>query len=219
MTTGAIAQAVSYLQQGGPAPAPADVIAALLAAEKQSKQAKQRYDYEQLLGSWQLGLVSGTQKKRSKPGAKPTKVPGKGRFLPKFLTITITYAGVDREADSSSQKALGAGAASPGGNCHTVKNSVSVGGLQLQLTGPTRFWPKTNSLGFDFTAINASIGPLTLYSGKLRGGEAQAQRFESQSLKEQAFFTFFAVEERYIAARGKGGGLALWTRSPSSPQK
>lgn len=198
MTAGAIAAAVNHIQQGGQAPAPADVIAALLAAEKQSKQAKQSYDYEQLLGSWRLGFVSGTQKKRARPGAKPTKVPGKGRFLPRFVTITITYTGESRP---------------------TVQNSVFIGGVQLQLTGPTRFWPKTNSLGFDFTAIKASVGPLTLYNGSLRGGEAQAKKFESQSLKEQAFFTFFAVEERYIAARGKGGGLALWTRSLSNPQR
>ncbi len=209
MTTGAIAAAVSYIQQGGQAPAPADVVAALLAAEKQSKQTKQRYDYAQLLGSWRLGFVSGTQKKRSRPGAKPTKMPGTGRFLPKFVTITITYTKADSEADNSLQDSLR--------NRPTVKNSVSISGLQLQLTGPTRFWPKTNSLGFDFTAIKASIGTLTLYSGSLRGGEAQAQRFESLSLKEQAFFTFFEVEEQYIAARGKGGGLALWTRWPSNP--
>ena len=216
MTTGAIAAAVSYIQQGGQAPAPADVVAALLAAEKQSKQAKQRYDYAQLVGSWRLGFVSGTQKKRPRPGAKPTKVPGTGRFLPKFVTITITYTDADSEVDDSLQETLRAGADSLRENRPTVKNSVSISGLRLQLTGPTRFWPKTNSLGFDFTAITASIGALTLYNGPLRGGEAQAERFGSLPLKEQAFFTFFAVEEQHIAARGKGGGLALWTRWPSN---
>ncbi len=188
MTTGAIAQAVSHIQQGEQAPNSADVIVALLAAEKQSKQAKQRYDYEQLLGSWRLGFVSGTQTVQTRPKAKPVKRPGKGRFLPSLINIEITYTAPN-----------------------AVENAVSIGPLQLRLTGPTRFWPSTNSLAFDFTHLNASAGPLTLYSGDVRGGAERNQTFKAQSLKDQAFFTFFLVEKTHIAARGKGGGLALWT--------
>ncbi len=194
MATDIIRAAVSYLQQEGEIPAAADVVVALLAAEKQSKQAKQRYHYEQLIGSWRLGFVSGTQKVRPRPGTKPLKKPGKGRFLPRrLLNIEITYGAAE-------------------GSLGTVENAVIAGPVQLRLTGPTRFWPKTNSLGFDFTHVQAKLGPLTVYKGAVRGGSERNQTFEAQSLKDQAFFTFFQMEPSYIAARGKGGGLALWVR-------
>ncbi len=183
-----IEAAVAYLKGEGEKPKPADVVAALLAAEKQSKKEKLRYDYDQFVGTWRLGFVSGTKTVRSGPKSTPVKRPGKGRFLPGFAKIEITYT-----------------------DANTVKNAVSAGPLRLQLSGPTRFWRNTNSLAFDFTHLNAGIGPLTVYNGDMRGGDAQAQTFLSQSLKDQAFFTFFIVEETFIAARGKGGGLALWT--------
>lgn len=195
MVSDVIRAAVSYLQQEGEAPAAADVVVALLAAEKHSKRAKQRYHYEQLLGAWRLGFVSGTQKVRPQLGTKPVKKPGKGRFLPRrLLNIEIAY-----------------GAA--GGSLGTVENAVTAGPVQLRLTGPTRFWPKTNSLGFDFTHVQAKLGPLTVYEGAVRGGLGRNRTFKTQSLKDQAFFTFFRMEPSYIAARGKGGGLALWLRS------
>lgn len=198
MTTKVIESAIDYLMQGGEKPKPAEVVTALLAAERQSKKAKAQYDYGQLLGSWRLGFVSGTREVRwrspsegrSRPNSRPVKKPGTGRFLPGLAKIEITYTATN-----------------------TVKNAVSVGPLQLQLTGPTKFWPNTNSLAFDFTHLKAGVGPLTVYNGGVRGGSERNQIFEAQSLKEQAFFTFFIVKEDFIAARGKGGGLALWTNS------
>lgn len=94
----------------------------------------------------------------------------------------------------------------------SVKNEVIVGPVRLQLSGPTRFWSKTNSLAFDFTRLKAQVSALTLYQGSIRNGEKRDQAFATQTLKDQAFFTFFCVEPEYIAARGKGGGLALWVR-------
>ena len=40
--------------------------------------------------------------------------------------------------------------------------------------------------------------------------------FYEQKLKEKAFFKYFLIKENVIAARGKGGGLALWCRSLGS---
>lgn len=189
--------AVRYLQTlSQESPAAPSVVDALIVAEKHSKQAKERYGYEQFLGAWRLGLVSGTQKVKSPSGGKPIKKPGKGRYLPRWVKIVITYA------DGDPESLLG-----------TVENAVSAGPFRLKLTGPTRFWPKTNSLAFDFTHIQVKLGVLTVYKGAVRGGAAQDQTFEAQSLKDQAFFTFFVVNEDYIAARGKGGGLALWVRT------
>lgn len=184
--------AVSFIQQGGQAPVASEVVTALLAAEKASKRHKQRYAYASFIGTWRLGFVSGTKKTKTK-GGQSIKTVGNGRFLPKFVAIAITYQ--ETQTD--------------GGN---VENAVTLGPLNLTLTGPTRFWPKTNSLAFDFTAINANLSKLKLYNGAMRGGAKRNEVFQAQSLKDQAFFTFFIVEPDYIAARGKGGGLALWTR-------
>ena len=38
------------------------------------------------------------------------------------------------------------------------------------------------------------------------------QIFIIKLLKEQAFFNYFYFSKNLIAARGKGGGLALWGR-------
>ena len=82
----------------------------------------------------------------------------------------------------------------------------------MSLTGPTRFWPKTNSLAFDFTHVSVAIAGKTVYTGEAKGGEQRIQNFGQQTLKDQAFFTYFVVEEEAIAARGRGGGLAMWTK-------
>ena len=201
-----IHQTVRYLQlQTDVAPDATAVVEALRQLEKQQKRAKPAYGYSQLLGTWRLGFVSGTRSDRPRPGATPVKKLGKGRFLPRLVTIKITYSQVNEQPDSDK-----APNEAPVGQ---VQNSVTLGPLQLTLTGPTRFWPKTDSLGFDFTRLQAQLGPLTLYKGTVRGGEASAQAFVETSLKDQAFFTFFWIEEDCIAARGKGGGLALWTRN------
>ena len=190
MNADIIEQAVAYISKGGNKPKPAEVVPALLAIEKQHKKEKRRYDYGQFVGTWQLGFVSGTKTVRTGPKSTPIKRPGTGRFLPGFTKIEITYT-----------------------DQNTVQNAVTLGPVQLQLTGPTQFWPNTNSLAFDFTHIKADLGPLTLYKGDLRGGEKRNQAFAQETLKDQAFFTFFFVKETCIAARGKGGGLALWTAS------
>ncbi|MEL7353114.1 MAG: hypothetical protein AAF050_24635 [Cyanobacteria bacterium J06649_5] len=211
MTSTLLSSAVAYLRTGqGPAPEPAEVVTALLAAEKQSKREKQHYQYEQLLGTWRLGFVSGTQMKRSRPNAKPIKTVGKGRFLPRLLTISIAYTATPEPAGMS--EPVSAFGVESGAAFGSVTNSVTLGALNLRLQGPTRFWPNTNSLGFDFTQIQASLGPLKLYDGAMRGGTSKNEAFKTQTLKDQAFFTYFLVQAECIAARGKGGGLALWVR-------
>ncbi|MEL6815341.1 MAG: hypothetical protein AAFP03_11075 [Cyanobacteria bacterium J06598_3] len=220
-TDNALELAINYLQEGyldgNKPPGSTDVVAALLAAEKQSKREKRRYTYAKLIGSWRLGFVSGTQTKRLRPEAKPMKTVGKGRFLPRFVTIAIAYEPIEKvPVNQVSTDGLSAPIVTTGdkfaGDYGSVQNSVTLGALNLQLKGPTRFWPKTNSLGFDFTEIRVQLGPLRLYNGGVRGGELRNQEFSSQTLKDQAFFTYFRVQPEYIAARGKGGGLALWVR-------
>lgn len=185
-------QAVAFLTTPGvKPPAPSAVVAGLLMAEKTAKRTKLRYAYPQLQGTWRLGLITGTKRSRQKAGV----ILGVGRFLPAWVKIHLSYSQLLSDTERG-----------------TVKNLVELGLLQLVLTGPTQWNSQTNRLAFDFTQIKVSLSGFQLYSGYIRGGQEREVNFYQQSVKEQAFFTYFLVQDRYIAARGRGGGLALWTR-------
>lgn len=200
----ALNQAIEFLTTpSATAPAPEAVVEALLQAEKTAKQSKVRHVYPQLLGTWRLRFITGT-KRVSFGEAAPTRqragvILGAGRFLPKWVKIQLSYSPTESGQDRG-----------------TVQNSVELGPLQLVLTGPTQFWSKTNILAFDFTRMRMSLSGLKVYEGYIRGGRDREDRFYEQSLKEQAFFTYFLVQDLCIAARGRGGGLALWTRVKDS---
>jgi len=188
----ALDQAVEFLTTpSATPPAPKTVVEALLQAEKAAKQTKVCHNYTQLLGTWQLGFITGTKRSRQRAGV----ILGAGRFLPKWVKIYLSYLQSE-----------------PGQDRGTVQNTVEFGALRLVLTGPTKFWLKRNILAFDFTQMQVSLSGLKLYKGYIRGGRDREARFYEQSLKEQAFFTYFLVENHSTAARGRGGGLALWTR-------
>ena len=189
----AIVTATRYLQdRTPPKPEAAAVVAALVAAEKTAKSAKRLYSLADLAGTWQLGFITGTRKARQQAGV----ALGAGRFLPRFLDIRIAYSQAEDGSDRGS-----------------VRNSVRIGPLELALTGPIEFHPKTNILAFDFTHLTVSMTDVELYAGTVRGGNERAVSFYDLPLKDRAFFTYFAIGDRFIAARGKGGGLALWTKT------
>lgn len=188
----ALDQAIEFLTTpSATPPAPEAVVEALLMAEKTAKQTKVRHAYPQLLGTWRLGFITGTKRSRQRAGV----ILGAGRFLPKWVKIQLSYS----QLESGQERG-------------TVQNSVELGPLVLIVTGSTQFWQKTNILAFDFTRMKVSLSGLKLYEGYIRGGRDREARFYEQSVKEQAFFTYFLVENRCLAARGRGGGLALWTR-------
>jgi hypothetical protein len=188
----ALDQALEFLTTPSTTPPASDaVVQALLQAEKNAKQTKVFHDYSQLLGTWRLGFITGTKRSREKAGV----ILGAGRFLPSWVKIHLTYLPLEPHQERG-----------------TVRNSVELGLLQLILTGPTQFWSKTNILTFDFTQMKVSLSGLKMYEGYIRGGKDREANFYEQRVKEQAFFTYFLVENRCIAARGRGGGLALWTR-------
>ena len=181
-------------------PSSADVVDALLDTEKQARKHRPNLTYEQLLGTWQLQFITGTKQSRQKAGI----VLGAGRFIPPWLVkIQIQY--------SASSPVKGQDDKPLSSDFGSVQNSVHLGLITLSLTGPTRFWAKTNSLAFDFTHVSVAIAGKTVYTGEAKGGAQRIQNFAQQTLKDQAFFTYFLVEEETIAARGRGGGLALWT--------
>ena len=172
---------------------PADeVVTALLAAEKKAKKQKINYDFEQLLGTWQLCFVTGTKKTRKRAGI----VLGAGRYLPQLIKITITYK---KNETTESNKG-------------TVENCVDLKLLKLSLTGPIKFLSPQNILAFDFTRMQIELFGITLYNGYIRSGAAKEASFYTDSIKKQAFFTYFFIDKFAIAARGRGGGLALWSQ-------
>ncbi|MCG9890873.1 MAG: hypothetical protein MH252_07345 [Thermosynechococcaceae cyanobacterium MS004] len=203
----------SALQRSAKEKPPA--IAPILETLQQLERAAKRRDsltYDALLGTWRLVLVSRTKRPsaskthtKTKPDTKPqTKTQTKGQWIPAWVSIEITYA---KRSPSLSNPVRLPNLLDPG----TVQNCVKVGALKLTLSGPTQLYPN-NILAFDFTQLTLEVGNLTLYRGGIRGGTAQEIRFYQQSLKTQAFFRFFWFTTLGLAARGRGGGLALWSK-------
>ena len=175
-------------------PSPESVVEALLTAEKNSKKNKQKYTIDRLFGSWRLCFITGTKKTRAKAG----KVLGPGKYVPNWVTITINY----KKEEFAEGK---------------VDNLVKFGPLKLCVSGPIKLIPNTNILAFDFTRMTVSIFGFNLYSGYIRGGKNSEEKFDRLGLKDlEVFFVYFLVTDDYIAARGKGGGLAIWGNKKSS---
>ncbi|OKH17279.1 hypothetical protein [[Limnothrix rosea] IAM M-220] len=171
------------------------LLSQLLALEKSAKKEKRVYDFEQLLGNWRLTFITGTKKAQKNAG----NVIGKGRYLPRLITVAIAYsAAPDNDPSTKWQKG-------------TVLNSVKFGLLDLAVSGPIKFQAQKRLMGFDFTHIIVKLGGLKLYEGDLRGG-TDTKKFHDMPIGKQPFFSYFYMSEQAIAARGKGGGVALWTK-------
>lgn len=182
-------------ETGKSRPKPAEIVTALVNLEKAGKKTKETVSYQQLLGTWRLWFITGTKKTRQRAGV----MLGAGRYLPSGIKICLSYS-------QNPDIALAEGEAGK------VENSVSLAGINLTLSGPTKFFPKQKLLAFDFTQLTIKLLGKTVYSGNIRGGKNSVENFYQQPIKKQAFFRYFLIEENLIAARGRGGGLAFWRR-------
>ena len=180
-------------------PNPSKVVEALLDLEKAAKKEKINYSFANLIGSWNLRFITGTKKTRKKAGI----VLGAGRYIPQLVKIKITY-----QDDQQ-----------PTPNTGRVKNCVKLAFLNFSLTGPVKFIEQKNILAFDFTTMKITIFGFKLYDGSLKGGARKESEFHQTEISQQAFFSYFLIQENFIAARGRGGGLALWSREPSLNNK
>lgn len=176
-------------------PATSEVVNALLQAEKAAKQQRLNYSLESLLGRWRLCFVVATRKARQRGGI----VLGRGFYVPKIVKAQISF---------NAQAPLSTQTPSP----LQIGNQLQIGSLSLQLTGPAQYLGKKNLLAFDFTHMQLCLFGRALYSGNFRKGQAQAQDFYHQSIAKLPFFAFFLATEEFIAARGRGGGLAIWIK-------
>ncbi|MFB2838988.1 hypothetical protein [Floridanema evergladense] len=176
-------------------PKASEVTQALLEAEKFTKQQRINYPLETLIGSWRLHFVVSPKKSRQRSGIKM----GNGFYLPKFIKAQISFfpAEVDNNLNPDRLK---------------IGNQLYVGTISFKFNGPAKYLGKKNLLAFDFTQIQVGFLSFTVYSGNFRGGQKKSQEFEQKHIRDLPFFAFFAINEKYIAARGRGGGLAIWVK-------
>ena len=180
-----------------------ELVSLLLDLEKTAKSCKDIYPLDALVGDWRLCFITGTKKTRKRAGI----ALGAGRYLPKFVKIKLSYTALepedDRISDSSSNDNFEKG---------WVQNQVKLGALQFSLTGPIKFLKTNNILAFDFTHMTVRLFGTKVYDRNIRGGSDSREEFDRERLGKQAFFNYFWIGERAIAARGRGGGLALWLK-------
>lgn len=184
--------ASAYREKGSTRPTAEVVVNALLQAEKSAKQKRLNYNFESLLGKWRLCFATGTKKARERGGI----ILGKGLYVPKLATIYISF---------SPNLESGAGKGEIG-------NQVQLGPILLKLRGPAHYLGKKNLLAFDFNYMFISLFGRSIYNRPIRSGKVPTEDFYTQPIAKLPFFAFFLVTEDFIAARGRGGGLALWIR-------
>ncbi|BAY37640.1 hypothetical protein NIES2111_19790 [Nostoc sp. NIES-2111] len=188
-----LTQAVAaYRGENNNRPQPAAIVNALLQAEKSAKQHRLTYDFATLAGTWKLCFATGTKKAQKRGGI----ILGKGWYVPQLINIYISFNPSATEDITKGE----------------IANQVKLGSLLLKLTGPAKYIRKKNLLAFDFTQIYLSLFGRTIYQQKIRSGKVESEDFYNQPIAKQAFFAFFIVTQDFIAARGRGGGLALWIR-------
>jgi hypothetical protein len=184
--------AAAYRGQGGIHPSAEILVKALLQAEKAAKQQRLTYPFQSLVGKWQLCFVTGTKKARERGGI----VLGKGLYIPKFVAIHLSFiANLEDDSDKGE-----------------ISNQVEFSKVFLKLTGPVQYLNKKNLLAFDFNQMVISLFSRVVYNRAIRSGKVQTEDFYNQSIAKLPFFAFFLVTEDFIAARGRGGGLAFWIR-------
>ncbi len=173
-------------------PTPRVLIDALLQAEKAAKQQRQSYPLEPLLGHWRLCFTT-----PGKVHLREGRASDRGFYAPQFAPAQISFSVPIPPTEQQSSIEIG--------------NQVQLGPLQFRLTGPARYPGRKNLLAFDFTQMRLSLFGRTVYQGAFRRG-TQAEDFYNQPSSKLPFFAFFLITENFIAARGRGGGLALWVR-------
>ena len=88
---------------------------------------------------------------------------------------------------------------------YEIKNSVSFGILSIIFCGQASLIGPRPLLPFFFENLIINIGNFTLVNKPLKKPEE----------KQMPFFSLIAIskEKNWMCARGRGGGLAIWTKS------
>jgi hypothetical protein len=140
-----------------------------------------------------LAAIEGTWQLRFASGAKKTRRGlklGKGYYLPSWVYAAISFESTGK-----------------------IQNQLRLGGIEIRFTGPCRAHDKQNIVVFDFMQLQVLIGEKIIYSRSIN--KYPVEEFGTRSIAKLPFFVFLWVGERSIAARGRGGGLAVWVKTDS----
>lgn len=184
--------AAAAVNKKGNRPSHIAVVNALVQAEKVAKQQRLIYPLQALLGNWRLCFTA-----PQKAHLKGSIAVGRGFYVPKIVKAEISFSQLPTSDNSLDQLEIG--------------NSLQLSSLLFQLTGPACYLGKKNLLAFDFTYMQLSLFGRAVYSGEFRSGKTK--NFSEQAIAKLPFLAFFLVTEQFIAARGRGGGIALWVKN------
>tara|TARA_Y100001968_G_scaffold327089_1_gene371442 strand:+ start:1141 stop:1644 length:504 start_codon:yes stop_codon:yes gene_type:complete len=147
---------------------------------------------------------------------KKARVEGSGikydSLIGKWKFNSVWKQGSDKE-DSISSTLLQVLSASlelkknqndPEKNLFNIANSIQFGIITLRFTGIANLERKQPLLPFSFDCIEIKLASLNILKKSLRKPEQ----------KNRPFFALIAIDsnDKWLSARGKGGGLALWKR-------
>jgi hypothetical protein len=170
-------------------PAAVQVVDALLQAEKSTKQGRSLISVQDLLGKWRLCFIA------DRAAHKLGQNQGKGRYIPKFLPIaSIEFSELENEA-------VGA-----------IANQIQFGSFIFKLSGSFNYPNTKNLLAFDFAQMQFSLFGKSIYQGTFPNSKILTTPVSELAIAKLPFFAFFLATETCIAARGRGGGLALWVK-------
>lgn len=191
-------QVAAYYTDQAPSRPPApSVVQALVQLEKVAKKQSTTYESADILGQWRLRFVA-NQKSRDQAGT----TQGRGFYVPKFVTAQIQFQPSEIQASTGSDSEQSAIA---------IGNQLKLGPLAFKVNGPARR-DRKNLVAFDFTQMQLQLFGQSLYQGNMQNKARANQPFAQQTIAKLPFFNFFYVSDNLIAARGRGGGLAIWSR-------
>lgn len=185
-------------KSGNKKPSSEELLKILLECEYKARKEKPKYNIQELVGKWRLSFITGTIKSQQ----KLSNIVGSGFYLPSFIKICLSYSLLNQSESLLKETEIKG----------EIENTVSVGLVKFSLTGPTKFITKKNIMAFDFNHLTLFILGKKIYGRDIRGGKSSQEKFYINKISKQAFFSYFLVKENIIAARGKGGGLALWQK-------
>jgi hypothetical protein len=175
-----------------------DIFTSISALEK-SKD-KDNVKGEELTGQWRLIYTTGTKKV-----AANVNRTGGGSYFPIPAVQSFDL------------------------NSGRIRNGIYLGPIKFFFDGPFIWREKLNMLEFTFTRVSLALGTLGPWSKDIDDGKWKAVKASEQSASSgqgkieksdvkvskpgaNPFFKFVYTDDKCIAARGRGGGLALWAR-------
>lgn len=167
----------------------------LLERERRSRQEGSGIEPAQLLGTWLL--VQTWPRRALQPAALSSAIL---RGLQASLTLA---APADATGDPTAP--------------FTIVNRVQLGALELRFEGVAWLQGRRPLLLFRFEQLRLRLGPWLCLDRPLPGpGDGAVAGGRSKGLPFFALIATGSTAAPWLAARGKGGGLAIWRRLPEA---